>query len=71
MRSPVIALLGCFAVGALHAQAPGHFESMDVFELEYAADPQISPDGEHVVYVRTSMDVMADRSLDPPCSAAR
>ncbi len=61
MRSPVIALLGCFAVGALHAQAPGHFESMDVFELEYAADPQISPDGEHVVYVRTSMDVMADR----------
>jgi dipeptidyl aminopeptidase/acylaminoacyl peptidase len=35
----------------------------DVFQLEYAADPQISPDGEHVVYVRTFMDIMKDRRL--------
>ncbi len=34
---------------------------MDVFQLEYAADPQISPDGTQVVYVRTSMDIMKDR----------
>ena len=37
------------------------FEPMDVFQLEYAADPQISPDGSRVVYVRTSMDIMRDR----------
>ena len=43
----------------LHAQS--RFESMDVFQLEYAADPQISPDGGQVVYVRTSMDIMRDR----------
>ena len=34
---------------------------MDVFELEYASDPQISPNERRVVYVRNSMDVMIDR----------
>jgi acylaminoacyl-peptidase len=33
----------------------------DVFQLEYAADPRISPDGERIVYVRTFMDIMQDR----------
>ena len=50
---------------ALAATSPAHsqsrFEPMDVFQLEYAADPQISPDGTQVVYVRTSMDIMKDR----------
>ena len=43
------------------ARAQSHFEPMDVFALEYAADPQIAPDGSQVVYVRTSMDIMSDR----------
>jgi acylaminoacyl-peptidase len=34
---------------------------IDVFQLEYAADPQISPDGERIVYVRSFMDIMEDR----------
>ncbi len=37
------------------------FTAADVFELEYVADPQISPDGNRIVYVRTFMDVMTDR----------
>jgi acylaminoacyl-peptidase len=41
--------------------APEHFELLDVFELEYAADPRIAPDGRLVVYVRTFFDVMTDR----------
>ena len=36
-------------------------ELIDVFQLEYAADPQISPDGMYIVYVRSFMDIMADR----------
>ena len=40
---------------------PRHFDLMDVFELEWASDPQISPDGSQVAYVRNSMDVMKDR----------
>jgi acylaminoacyl-peptidase len=39
------------------------FRPMDVFQLEYASDPQISPDGLRIVYVRNSMDVMKDRRL--------
>jgi len=37
------------------------FRNVDVFELEIASDPQISPDGEHVAYVRQSMDIMTDQ----------
>ncbi|MEM9402751.1 MAG: S9 family peptidase [Pseudomonadota bacterium] len=36
------------------------FERMDVFELEWVSDPQVSPDGERVVYLRNGMDVMTD-----------
>ena len=36
------------------------FDRMDVFELEWVSNPQISPDGKRVVYVRNGMDVMAD-----------
>ncbi len=38
-----------------------HFQPIDVFGLEYAADPQIAPDGSHIVYTRQSMDIMNDR----------
>lgn len=37
------------------------FELMDVFDLEWATSPQISPDGSQVVYVRNFYDVMTDR----------
>ncbi len=36
------------------------FTSEDIFSLEYATDPQISPDGDKVVYVRNSNDIMKD-----------
>ena len=39
------------------------FSSMDVFELEWAEDPQISPDGSRVVYARRGMDIMKDRRM--------
>jgi len=35
----------------------------DVFELEVAADPQISPDGSRIAYARRSMDIMTDRPV--------
>lgn len=34
----------------------------DLFNLEVAADPQISPDGTQIAYVRRSNDVMTDRA---------
>ena len=37
------------------------FDPMDVFELEWATDPRVSPDGGTIVYVRKSNDIMKDR----------
>jgi acylaminoacyl-peptidase len=39
------------------------FKSTDIFELEAAVDPQISPDGSQIAYVRRSMDIMSDRAV--------
>jgi len=49
------------AVTALQAFAQTRpLEPMDVFQLELATDPRLSPDGERIVYVRRHMDVMKD-----------
>ena len=37
------------------------FDAMDVFDLEWASDPRVSPDGKTIAYVRKSNDIMADR----------
>lgn len=44
--------------------APGPsriFDAHDLFGLEAASDPQISPDGRRIAYVRRSGDIMTDR----------
>lgn len=35
-------------------------EPMDVFNMEFISDPQISPDGEQVAFVRNGKDIMTD-----------
>ncbi len=44
------------------AQLEKKFDYLDVFQLEYTADPKISPDGNYVVYRRTGFDIMEDKS---------
>ena len=39
------------------------FTAERVFDIEYATDPQISPDGKTIVYVRRSMDKLTDRDV--------
>ncbi|MEE4213110.1 MAG: S9 family peptidase [Parvularcula sp.] len=39
------------------------FTAARVFDLEYAANPQISPGGRRIVYERRSMDIETDRSV--------
>jgi acylaminoacyl-peptidase len=34
---------------------------LDVFDLQWAADPEVSPDGRSVAYVRMRMDIKSDR----------
>ena len=45
------------------AAADETFLNTDVFELEVAANPQISPDGSRIAYERRSMDIMTDRAV--------
>ena len=36
------------------------FQPRDVFELEYASSPQISPDGTRIIYSRNHFDIMTN-----------
>ncbi|HNN56756.1 MAG TPA: S9 family peptidase, partial [Novosphingobium sp.] len=50
-------------IGApLHAEeVPARsFATADVFAIQQAADPQISPDGTRIVYTRLTGDIMTD-----------
>ncbi|CAM3991154.1 S9 family peptidase [Pseudoalteromonas byunsanensis] len=49
-----------FSVLPVCAQANLGLQAEDIFELEYASDPQISPNGEQIIYVRNSNDVIKD-----------
>src|SRR5215469_2384400 len=42
-------------------QKSDRLTAMDVFNLQFAADPQISPDGRRIVYVRQFSDIMNDK----------
>ncbi|MEM9311456.1 MAG: S9 family peptidase, partial [Pseudomonadota bacterium] len=48
---------------AAHADSePRLFTAQDVFDLEWADDPQVSPDGLQAIYLRRSNDIQTDRT---------
>jgi len=68
---PVLLLLGVASVAVAQPAAPPPvsaeqaqraFTGRDLFSLEAASDPQISPDGRWIAYVRESNDIMTDRA---------
>jgi dipeptidyl aminopeptidase/acylaminoacyl peptidase len=63
MLRPIILQSLLLALTSLTAVAQEHppFSRMDIFELEWVSEPQISPDGKQVVYVRNGMDIMTDQ----------
>lgn len=63
MRLPFIFLLVLSFQQLLAQSDSPPFSFLDVFELEYASDPQISPDGQQVVYRRMGFDIMKDRAV--------
>jgi len=46
---------------SVFSQQKTSFSNMDVFELEWVQNPEISPNGNKIVYQRRSMDIMKDR----------
>jgi dipeptidyl aminopeptidase/acylaminoacyl peptidase len=62
-RAAVLAAT-CLLAVLTHADADPTkpvFKGSDVFDLQWVADPQISPDGRSIAYVRMTMDVKTDR----------
>ncbi|WP_242526071.1 S9 family peptidase [Novosphingobium sp. KA1] len=60
--------LGCSVIplAPVEAEAPGPeraFTPDDLFKLSGVTDPQISPDGSRIAYVRSSADVMVDKAV--------
>ncbi len=59
---PVCTLLALATAAPTSAQtAQPPFTALDVFQVEYASDVQIAPDGQRVAYVRIAMSIMRDR----------
>ena len=57
----LLVILSCTVFSyARSGESPKTFQAEDVFELEYANDPRISPDGKYIVYERRSSDIMKD-----------
>ena len=61
MKALVIALSALhLAPIAASESKDTHIDYKDLFSLEYAANPVVMPDGEHVIYERRSMDILTD-----------
>ena len=64
-RPTLHCLLPLAVAGSLAAQdstRADRFTLRDIFALEWAADPQISPDGKRIVFVRAGFDIMKDNT---------
>src|SRR5260370_18120054 len=71
MANRLSARAGCLppALAGLSLASPGYaqpakpaFKPLDVFDLQWAADPQVSPDGRSIAYVRMGFDIKTDRA---------
>ncbi|MEQ8311706.1 MAG: S9 family peptidase [Sphingopyxis sp.] len=51
------------AMGSARTGPERRFTGADLFDLTLAADPQISPDGRRIAYVRRANDIMTDRAV--------
>ena len=50
------------SIGLIAGADARPMKNTDIFQLEYASDPQVSPDGASIAYVRRSNDIMTDRA---------
>ncbi|GJM10509.1 MAG: acyl-peptide hydrolase [Lysobacteraceae bacterium] len=60
IRSMLLVLTLWFSLFDVQADTD-RLHPIDVFNLEWASDPQISSDGKSIVFVRNFMDIMSDR----------
>lgn len=58
-----IFILSIATVSFSYGQIQSNLQLIDIFNMEFVSDPQISPDGTKIIYVRNFKDVMSDRNL--------
>ncbi|PTX44376.1 acylaminoacyl-peptidase [Christiangramia gaetbulicola] len=63
MKKLLIITLFLISCLPLISQEKSELELLDIFNYEFVSDPQISPNGEKIVYVRNFKDVMTDKNL--------
>src|SRR5476649_2998773 len=56
----VMVLVAQFAPSFAQTVKPA-LKPLDVFDLQWVSDPQISPDGRSIAYVRMAYDIKTDR----------
>ena len=61
-RSVSLAILVLATTSAIAQSELPTFSAEDVFDLEYANSPQVSPNGRQIIYERRSNDIMTDRT---------
>jgi acylaminoacyl-peptidase len=61
MKKPI--LLFYFLCLSCFLAAQNLLEPVDIFDMEYVTDPQVSPDGTKIIYTRNFKDIMTDRNL--------
>jgi dipeptidyl aminopeptidase/acylaminoacyl peptidase len=57
-----IPILVLFSTSICLAQVRSNLQLTDIFDMEYVSDPQISPDGNVIIYVRNFKDIMTDKN---------
>ena len=63
MKNQLLLLLFLGFLSAVNSQTKTDLELTDIFNIEFVSDPQISPDGNQILYVRNFKDVMTDKNL--------
>ncbi|NER13062.1 prolyl oligopeptidase family serine peptidase [Leptobacterium flavescens] len=58
----LLAFMSIISIALAQTDKPA-FSYLDVFELEYVSDPQISPNGNQIVYRRMGFDILKDRAV--------
>ena len=61
--TPLFCLGAKAAAESVSASPANMFSAMDVFELAWATDPRVSPDGRTIAYSRNGYDIMTDRAV--------
>jgi len=62
MKNTTLFLFTLLIATSVFSQPSEKLELLDIFNMEYISDPQISPDGKHVIYTRNFKDVMTDKN---------